>query len=681
MKKIKRKLKILLRNKDIIYSVVCLIALVAVLVIGQSSNKNALPYIDIEMLTSVVAAFFLTSLATLISKMFTARFEDVTKLTDDYDSLVNMYKANTEMIKCGNDNLHIIPVGNVIQLRGKPVVIHDDPYKQYVPPKFCEDHYAELLSAHDSSNTFNQITLRTQKIQEIEGQVHISFARTTYFDSLVTNRAIDFKINDVSVRDLYAHGPFLNSLDKSKLSNHMGFNGMVETSDGEFIFIKRHGHVSIGKNTMQCSIAASLKAKYTLDPNGKITKQGISHAIIKEMEDELRLDKIDRYSERANNIFQNFSFENNVLYFYRDLLEGGKPQLMFYAKINVSKEELETVWNQKKLKLMTKKGQGQQDGNRILFIPKNEINNIPLTPNTIVLKNKRYRALPSVVATVALLKRAMSDGLLSSNVQESFTISKKGTYYNNEDSIFVSDRFIAVIDGVTSKTSNPPKSDMSGGRFASQAICKHLAAMPNFFEPKEIICWLNDRLKEEIANSIYATCAETPSASIILYDSNTKRIINYGDCQVLLRDEVYKREKLLDKINSEKRVNILRASLENGSSYQELLQNDIGRDAIKQSLLNNSKYANKDTAYGFPVLGIGDIISSYIDVYPVSSGESVVLASDGYPFLASTLLESEQNLSHIIQEDPLLINLYKSTKGVVMGNVSYDDRSYIRFVV
>ena len=79
--------------------------------------------------------------------------------------------------------------------------------------------------------------------------------------------------------------------------------------------------------------------------------------------------------------------------------------------------------------------------------------------------------------------------------------------------------------------------------------------------------------------------------------------------------------------------------------------------------------------------------SSSIETYfqehplPVSSPNEVVLASDGYPFLKPTLAESEAALLHLIAHDPQCIHDFIATKGLVAGNKSFDDRTYIRFRV
>lgn len=56
----------------------------------------------------------------------------------------------------------------------------------------------------------------------------------------------------------------------------------------------------------------------------------------------------------------------------------------------------------------------------------------------------------------------------------------------------------------------------------------------------------------------------------------------------------------------------------------------------------------------------------------------LVLASDGYPFLKPTLDESEAMLASQLGNDPLCMNTFKATKGLMAGNKSFDDRSYLR---
>ena len=71
--------------------------------------------------------------------------------------------------------------------------------------------------------------------------------------------------------------------------------------------------------------------------------------------------------------------------------------------------------------------------------------------------------------------------------------------------------------------------------------------------------------------------------------------------------------------------------------------------------------------------------SDIVEVFALNENSEVVLASDGYPFLKETLKESEEELLKVLKEDPLCCTLNPSTKGIVKGNRSFDDRTYLRF--
>ena len=65
-----------------------------------------------------------------------------------------------------------------------------------------------------------------------------------------------------------------------------------------------------------------MKAKMALDANQRFTKEGLKNSILGEIKDELKIERKDII----------FSIEENVIAAYRDLVEGGKPQLLFVVK-------------------------------------------------------------------------------------------------------------------------------------------------------------------------------------------------------------------------------------------------------------------------------------------------------------------------------------------------------------
>lgn len=149
---------------------------------------------------------------------------------------------------------------------------------------------------------------------------------------------MDKKINgDLSLRDLYEPGPYLNDLSESVFSNHLGFNIVLTTTDQKIIFIQRSHSTSIGKGKLGLSVAASMKAKYALHNDGVIDSSSLEHAIIKEIEDEMLLDLGDIH----------FSLAENLLFVYRDLVEGGKPQLVATMTVNMTFEEFHDNFNKR----------------------------------------------------------------------------------------------------------------------------------------------------------------------------------------------------------------------------------------------------------------------------------------------------------------------------------------------
>ena len=85
-----------------------------------------------------------------------------------------------------------------------------------------------------------------------------------------------------------------------------------------------------------------------------------------------------------------------------------------------------------------------------------------------------------------------------------------------------------------------------------------------------------------------------------------------------------------------------------------------------------------------------NITYSVIDGFPIpiqyvktialeSHNNTIILATDGYPFLMPTLNESENALARQKEIDPLNIGTFKATKAFTAGNNSFDDRTYIKF--
>ena len=152
-----------------------------------------------------------------------------------------------------------------------------------------------------------------------------------------------------------------------------------------------------------------------------------------------------------------------------------------------------------------------------------------------------------------------------------------------------------------------------------------------------------------------------------------------GDCHCLIGGQYHDNPKPYEQQLAEMRAAKVVALLAEGYTESQLRQrHDPAREVMIPTMLEVMKNQNITYAVidGFPIpQQLVPIIT--LDFQPWE----IVLASDGYPFLAPTLAETEALLDAQRQNDPLNIGQFKATKAFVEGNNSFDDRSYIRFMV
>ena len=277
------------------------------------------------------------------------------------------------------------------------------------------------------------------------------------------------------------------------------------------------------------------------------------------------------------------------------------------------------------------------------------------------------------------------------HILEPFILGKENNPQSCEDGLFISDTLVAVIDGVTTQ-GDCLWSGQKSGCFAKNVLLKRLQALVEGAESsilneedwgKVLLGQLDAALYEAVQQLDQAdmNVEEYPRASIIIYNDIRKEIVNYGDCQCRIGDVVHSHGKKIDQLNADLRAFHLEYYLQHGKSLEELSENDLGRVAIAGNLAMQCSFENKVGEFGYPVLNGRGVESSLVRTYKVCLGDEVILASDGYPMLGRNLAESEDMLQKILREDPMCFRSYRSTKGVRMGNVSFDDRVFCRFIV
>lgn len=250
-------------------------------------------------------------------------------------------------------------------------------------------------------------------------------------------------------------------------------------------------------------------------------------------------------------------------------------------------------------------------------------------------------------------------------------ICGKHTAADCEDGIVITNDFAAVIDGSTSKTPKRLDPSMKNGRFAMLLISEYIKQMPADYTMNNFCRGITLRIAEEYAKrGIAEDMAKHPeerlTASVIIYSNSRKEVWMVGDCQAIIDGEHYDNSKPYEQEIAMQRATLIK----NGMSPKE------ARCAIEPQLIKamlegqNRQYAVID---GTPIYMPGTRI--------VTASHCVVLASDGYPTLLPTLHESEEALAQHLTDDPQNITDFIATKGLVEGNVSFDDRAYIKLTI
>lgn len=270
-----------------------------------------------------------------------------------------------------------------------------------------------------------------------------------------------------------------------------------------------------------------------------------------------------------------------------------------------------------------------------------------------------------------------------------------------EDGMVITDDFIAVIDGSTSKTPKHLNPDMKNGRYAMMLISEYIreelkadASVDDFCQG--VTAYIYNKVYEKLGveERLKEHPEERLTASAILYSRTRNEVWMVGDCQAIIDGKLYENGKPYEQEIARKRVELIGQGLSPAEARKQI-----------EPLLIEAMLSGQNQTYtvidGFPIYREGvKVVSvsdscSVQDSVPASdsvpcsdsvsasgtisvSSSEIVLASDGYPFLEPTLAASEAALAEQIANDPQNIHSFIATKGIVEGNKSFDDRTYIR---
>ncbi len=265
-----------------------------------------------------------------------------------------------------------------------------------------------------------------------------------------------------------------------------------------------------------------------------------------------------------------------------------------------------------------------------------------------------------------------------------------------EDGIVITEDFVAVVDGSTSKTPRQLHPTMKNGKWAMALLCSMMERLPADSTLESFCEQATDLIRQQYLSLFsHHTLPQGPArqatdgpypvlppeermcASAVVYSRMRRELWMVGDCQCMVDGMLYENGKPAETMIAAKRAALFEEACREHPDMvvDGLLVHDYARDAILPLLIKSMQGENKTYAVidGYPIYKYGVKCITL----PTTPCE-IVLATDGYPFLKPTLAESEAALKHQLETDPYNIHSFKATKGLMKGNLSFDDRAYVR---
>jgi len=271
-------------------------------------------------------------------------------------------------------------------------------------------------------------------------------------------------------------------------------------------------------------------------------------------------------------------------------------------------------------------------------------------------------------------------------VNDSICLGKYNDENKCEDAIFINDNFICIIDGASSKTDKLFNGKKTG------RICKEIImeTIPNISHDATGMTFFNN-INKQLENwykkeNMYDEANNNPnlriSACMAVYSKYYNQIWCIGDIQILVDDVLYTNELLIDQVYVDFRITAYNVLKNAGITDDELLKNDISLKFLEPLMnVQNNFQNNSNSEYGYSILNGFELMNKPFKCIVVANNKNISMATDGYPKIFSSLLETENYLKNILDNDPLCVDLFKHFSGKYEDRISFDDRAYINFSI
>lgn len=267
-------------------------------------------------------------------------------------------------------------------------------------------------------------------------------------------------------------------------------------------------------------------------------------------------------------------------------------------------------------------------------------------------------------------------------VLESFLCAKTGEQDDGDDAVIVTSHFAAVLDGATDSLGvtydgiGAARSVVEAGLRAIQGLAPDITA-------HEAVAALTLAVRQALRIPPDKTSWRPPCFVFVIYSASRREIWRVGDAQYLIDGIGENLGMVVDQVTTNVRRMVLHAYLARGATIEDLRREDPGHEAAMPLFVLQTQFMNRTgSPFSHGAINGNNVPMELIEIFSVPSEASeIVLASDGYPEVYPSLRESETWLQHVLEQDPLLINLHIASKAWRPGAASFDDRAYLRLNV
>ena len=281
-------------------------------------------------------------------------------------------------------------------------------------------------------------------------------------------------------------------------------------------------------------------------------------------------------------------------------------------------------------------------------------------------------------------------------VVESFLESKAGTPDGGADRLVLGPQYFGVIDGATARSAD--WNGQPSGEVLAEALAGQLGRFDAPIDPQELVEVVNDAIRNAAgkAGIDLSNHRERADVGFAAFVPAARAVYHIHDCAFgfVLDDGTFERfqpEKAIDRLHGELRARAVELFQDQGID-PFAAGADLGREFIRPfierlpELQNIDPSDSEEWAFGLPrgffAYRTLNGFPTTVDITPVPPRtREIVLASDGFPQLGTSLGEAREVLARELAEDPHCVGRLCSSKGRSGDNPYHDDLSYLRLQV